>query len=145
MFDFSIFFAGYTCIQLIDEAYPAITLSTTKIVDGSTTIRRIVPLHIRNESFDYLESSDIIIENEDTFYSKLRGICEEMQSLRFDRENQLVDEIVELASSSSSCSLSTSTTGLDTPYEMSNSTTAATTTKKDDSIRMTTHCTHMLL
>lgn len=67
-------YAGYICIDLVDEAYPASKRSTTN-EDSSSTLRRIIPLHIRGTSFNYLESSDVLIDNQnDTFHSKLRSI-----------------------------------------------------------------------
>jgi len=91
-------YAGYTCIQLIDEAYPATTRnSCSKKNDSSplTPFRRIIPLHIRGEFFNYLESSDVMLDNQNnSFNSKLRDIFMEMRSL-FDLENQIIaDQIV---------------------------------------------------
>jgi hypothetical protein len=83
---------------LIDEAYPATNRnSCSKKNDSSplTPFRRIIPLHIRGVFFNYLETSDVIIDNQNnSFNSKLRDIFMEMRSL-FDLENQIiVDKIV---------------------------------------------------
>ena len=96
-------YAGYTCIQLIDEAFSENQCKSKDHYSSSTT-RRIIPLHIRGECYNYLQPSDVMVDDqENSFQSKLQDIFVEMQSLFLDNtEIQVLDQIVEIASNPSS-------------------------------------------
>ena len=90
-------------------------------------------MHIRGEFYNYLEPSNninnnnkdnnkvVVVENneDDTYYSKLSNILVEMQSLTFEKDNQLVDQIVELASQHSYSSSSSAVEEVRTPSDIS--------------------------
>jgi len=92
-------YAGYVCIQLIDEANSASHSKSSE--DSTPTTRRIIPLHIRGECYNYLDPSDVMIDHQNnSFHSKLQNIFEEMSLFLDNTESQIADQIVELASSS---------------------------------------------
>ena len=73
---------GYTCIKLIDAAFSKTgNSSTTNItIRSSSPLRKIVSLHIRGEAFNYLQSSDVVLDNQgDSFNSKTRSILGKMK------------------------------------------------------------------